>query len=210
MNGMALLTIAGIWVLNFGISFWNAYASGAFLTESKAVGGWSRVLTWCGLVMSACGFTWCYLLLLSALGTQVPDFLGIHGKVAEGVARPMLVNAGVFRGVMALGYAVIIVPILGSGLAIWAESVITAYRRRTFGSVARAGWNTFAQGHNMWSAARSAPSVGKEIGSLFKGGDSKGKAGLLVVALVVLAVCSGIITTWSIARWADRKVAMDV
>ena len=48
MNALVLLLLL---VLNFGISYWNAYASGAYLTESKIIGGCTRFIVWCGLVM---------------------------------------------------------------------------------------------------------------------------------------------------------------
>ena len=53
-----------IWLLNFGISFWNAYAVGLAWVETKHSGGWPRVTAWAGAVMSACGFSWCYLFIL--------------------------------------------------------------------------------------------------------------------------------------------------
>jgi len=32
--------------------------------ETKEMGGWSRFMTWMGAIMSASGFTWCYLVIL--------------------------------------------------------------------------------------------------------------------------------------------------
>ncbi len=194
MNPLLLLLLL---VLNFGISFWNAYASGSFLTESKIVGGWPRFIVWCGLIMSGCGFTWVYLTILTmvAVGTETltPEWGNVMFK---------------------LGYLIIILPILGSGLGIWLHSVMEAFRQRSFGSVAVAGWNTFAQVNNTWQAARHAPSAFKEVVGAFgskRGKSSKdGAAALLVILLVILAVCGGAMTTAAIARWADRKVALNV
>lgn len=191
MNELFLL---GLLVLNFGISFWNAYASGAVLTESRLIGGWTRFITWCGLVMSACGFTWVYLTILTmvaiAANWLTPDDAILMFK---------------------LGYLIIILPVLGSGLGIWAHSLAVAYRERSFGSMAVAGWNTFAQVHNTWEAARHAPNFLNDVLNGFgKRRSSKNGGGIIILLLVILAVAGGAITTGLIARWADRRVAIDV
>src|SRR5215475_15307656 len=54
-----------VWVLNFAISVWNAYAVGKVWIEARISGGWRRLMCWIGAVMSACGFTWCYLSFLA-------------------------------------------------------------------------------------------------------------------------------------------------
>lgn len=193
MNPLFLL---GLVVLNFSISFWNAYVSGAYFTESKIIGGWTRFINWCGLVMSACGFTWVYLTLLTMGAVATRHLTPEQGTV-------------MFK----LGYLIIIVPILGSGLGVWAESLAIAYRERNFQSVAVAGWNTAAQFHNTWQAARHAPNFMRDVMDAFspKGKSSKdGAALMLIILLVVIAVAGGAITTGLIARWADRRVAIDV
>lgn len=112
-----------------------------------------------------------------------------------------------------LGYLIILLPILGSGFGIWAHSVVNAYRRRSFGSVAVAGWNTYAQFNNTWQAARHAPGIIEQVLGSFgksKRSSKDGAAAMLVILLVILAVCGGAMTTAAIARWADRRVALDV
>lgn len=194
---MNLLVLLFFLVLNFGISYWNAYASGAYLTESKIIGGWARFITWCGLVMSACGFTWVYLTLLTMLSVGMQWLTPEWGEV-------------MFK----LGYLIIILPIIGSGFGIWAHSVVTAYRERTFGSIAIGGWNTYAQARNTWQAASHAPGFLKDVLEAFSGKNRKsskdGAMAVLVILLVILAVAGGAITTGAIARWADRRVAIDV
>ena len=66
--GLAFLLV--FLVLNFGISFWNAYSCGSYLTESKIIGGWFRFVVWCGLVMAACGFTWVILTILTMVAVR--------------------------------------------------------------------------------------------------------------------------------------------
>lgn len=194
MNELVLLLLLA---LNFGISFWNAYASGAYLTESKVIGGWTRFITWCGLVMSACGFTWVYLSILTMVSVAAQWLTPEWGVV-------------MFK----LGYLIIILPILGSGFGIWAHSIAHAYRRRSFGSVAIAGWNTYAQFRNTWEAASHAPSFMRDVMDAFVSKDRRsskdGAAAMLAVLLVILAVAGGAMTTGAIARWADRRVAIDV
>lgn len=184
-------------LLNSAISAWNAYASGVGLTETKIIGGWSRVVTWCGLVMSACGFTWVYLVILTVVAVSGGWLTPEWGDV-----------------MLKLGYLIIILPILGSGFSIWAHSLVHAYRRRTFGSVAVAGWNTYANVSNTWQAASHAPGFLRDVIDAFAGkGKSRSKDGaaaIVVLLLVILAVAGGFLTTMGIARWADRRVAIDV
>lgn len=192
MNGVMVVLIL---VLNFGISWFNAWSVGRSWAETKAVGGWSRVVIWCAAIMSACGFTWCYLILLAL------------GAGAIGLLEPQYVQAA-----LEIGYLVLIGPILGSGLGIWIDSLTTAWRRRSVGSVAVAGWNTFAQVHNTYQAAKMIPEILEHLGEVFKsknGGKdvAKAKALLLIIILVVLAICAGTLTTVAIVRSSARKYA---
>jgi hypothetical protein len=63
MSGLGLLVL----ILNFGISWWNARVTGLDWVESKHLGGWIRFMTWMGWLMSALGFTWCYVLICDSL-----------------------------------------------------------------------------------------------------------------------------------------------
>src|ERR1700722_10237120 len=62
---MGGVLFALVWVLNFAISVWNAYAVGKVWVEARHEGGWHRFMCWMGAIMSACGFTWCYLSFLA-------------------------------------------------------------------------------------------------------------------------------------------------
>src|SRR2546421_7970171 len=90
-----------VWLLNFAISGWNAYAVGRAWVETKVVGGWPRFMAWMGAIMSASGFSWCYLFLL---------VLGGH---ALGWLPDDATNAAI-----SLGYILLIPGILFSGLMI--------------------------------------------------------------------------------------------
>lgn len=182
-------------LLNFAISYWNAYVAGRFWTETKIIGGWQRFTTWCAVIMSACGFTWVYLTILTIVAVATQKLTPEQGQA-----------------MFNLGYLIIILPVLGSGMGIWLDSLIQAYRQRNFGSVAVASWNTYAQLRNTWDAASYAPSAFKSVVDAFtpKGKNKDGAAAALMLALVILALCGGALTTAAIVRWADRKVAIDV
>ena len=192
---MSMIVLVFFLVLNFGISFYNAYAAGAYWTETKIIGGWPRFITWCALIMSACGFTWVYLTLLTIGAIAGKWLTPEQGEI-------------MFK----LGYLIIILPILGSGFGLWINSLVVAYRQRNFGNIATAGWNTFAQAHNTWNAARHAPNYLKEVISALspKKANKDSLPAFLIIALVILALFGGIITTGLIARWADRKIALEI
>ena len=164
---MHLILIAILFAANFGISWFNAYSVGRSWADSKAIGGWPRFLVWCGAVMSGCGFTWCYLIIFALIAMAT-------GKLSMNYIQLML----------EVGYVAIFIPIMGSGLAIWMDSVTTAWRRRNAASIGVAAWNTFAMAHNTYEAARTMPKVLQDIGKAFSKGNGKDKLLLLVVLLV--------------------------
>ncbi len=192
MNGFMIVLLLA---LNFGISWFNAWSVGRSWADTKAVGGWSRVVIWCAAIMSACGFTWCYLIMLAL------------GAGAIGLLEPKYVQVA-----LEIGYLVIIGPILGSGLGITIDSLTTAWRRKSLGSAAVAGWNTFAQVHNTYQAVKAVPEILQHLGEVFKSKDggkdaAKAKALVLVVILVIIAICAGTLTTAMIIRSTARKYA---
>lgn len=190
-SSLSLLVIGLIWVLNLGISFWNARVTGTVWVESKMMGGFVRFMTWMGAIMAACGFSWCLLIFL---------VLGGHALFPE------YVTTSVLRASLSLGYLIIIPAILFSGLMIWIDSLVQAWRQRDLPSMGVAAWNTFAQIHNMYSAIDGIPQAFGEVMSFFKGSgdsdedDAKSGAVLLVIGLVVLAVAGGIIITAAIIK----------
>lgn len=189
--------------LNFGISWLNAWGCGRYWTESKITKGWPRILVWSGVVMSAVGFTWVYLTLLT-LGAVAFEFLTPdQGSV-----------------MFDLGFLILIPALLTSGTIIWINSLIMAWRKRSFGNIAIAGWNTYAHARNVWTVARHAPGALENVLDFFFGGSkkstrrrsssSKGEAGFLIVLLVILAIAGGTLTTAAIVRSADKKHALEV
>lgn len=187
---MKVLFFFLLFLVNFGISWANAYVVGKSWAESKVVGGWTRFMVWCTAIMSACGFTWCYLIVLSC----------ITGAV--GILSPQYIML-----MMKIGYVVIILPIIGTGLAMWLDSVTTAYRERSLGSVGVAGWNTFAQIHNTYEAASTLPGFLKDIGEAFSDSDSDGKGWIAVGFCLLFAIGGGILTTMYIVKKSAKGYA---
>lgn len=178
---MQLLLFGLIWLLNLGVSFWNAYSVGKAWAESRAAGGWPRVMCWSGAVMSASGFTWCYLILLVLLGSWF-----------------QLVDSTALRVALNLGYVVLVPGILVSGLLITIDSWAHAFRRGGFLNYGMAVYNTYAQIHNTYSAITGFGGAFRSVGDFFNRGgrDRDQKSGVVVVVvLVVLALAAGVLTT---------------
>lgn len=186
-----------LFVLNFAISWFNAWSVGKSWLESKAAGGFTHFVTWCGAVMSACGFTWCYSIVMALAATHVP----YHGH--------MLLTPKYAAGVMELAYLAIILPIIGSGIGITISSWQNFARRRTVGGGALAGYNTFADIYNIYEASRAVPMIFKDLGGLFKAGDDDSKL-KWVILLAAVALLGGIGTTFYIITSSARAKAYQV
>jgi heme/copper-type cytochrome/quinol oxidase subunit 2 len=185
-------------LLNLAISTFNSWSVGRGWAESRHVGGWARFMAWCGAIMAASGFTWSFTMLLA------------FGAEAMGKLPPAYVE-----GMTRLGYLVVILPIIGSGLAITVQSWAYFWRRRSFANGAVAGWNSFAQVYNIVSAMDAVPESLSFLADLFggksKGSSDKDSAALrLMIMLVVLAVVGGILVTAVIIRTTARRHATNV
>jgi hypothetical protein len=190
---MPYLLVGLVWLLNLGISIWNAYAVGKSWVEARAAGGWPRVMCWAGAVMSASGFTWCYLLLVAFVAYQCDAIDGTQLNVA-----------------LSLGYILLIPGILLSGLLIMLDSWARAFRQGGFLNYGVAIYNTYAQIHNTYSAITSLGTALRNVRNFFGSDGSsssnrdRGKNGwLVVVLLVAVALAAGILTTtfiiWKLA-----------
>lgn len=175
-----------VWLLNFGISIWNAYAVGMAWVETRHAGGWPRFMAWMGAIMSASGFSWCYLIVLAFIAHGL-------GWLSDGNIAVML----------QLGYILLIPGILFSGLMITLDSWARAYRTRRIRDFGAAAWNTYAQIHNTFHAIRDLDKAFGSVVDAFRGGDSGSSSGkkndaaalVLVFVLVVAALLSGVLTT---------------
>jgi hypothetical protein len=178
-----------VWVLNFGISVWNAYAVGKVWVDARVENGWHRFMCWMGAVMSASGFTWCYL-----------SFLVLTAHYFEWVTEQQAMLC------LNLGYVLLVPFVLFAGYAITLDSWVQAYRRGGLLNYGMAAWNTYASIHNSYSAMRNLGGAFTSLGKLFKGErkgsrDDDGAGGAVVVLLLVaLALLAGVITTAVIIR----------
>ncbi len=186
---MGYVLFALVWVLNFAISIWNAYAVGKVWVEARYENGWHRFMCWMGAIMSACGFTWCYL-----------SFLALTAHYFEWISEQQVMAA------LNLGYVLLIPFMLFSGYAITLDSWVQAYRRGGLLNYGSAAWNTYASIHNTYSAWRNLGGAFTSLGDFFGGrksgdrdGDGPGPV-IIVILLVALALLGGVLTTTVIIR----------
>jgi hypothetical protein len=159
-------SLALILLVNYTISWWNAYATGKSWVEAKAVGGWIRVVAWAGAVLSAAGFSTVYLFLI-AYGAHVLGYIDDQSmKLA-----------------LSFGNLGLITPMIGAGIVVTLESWRRAYRHPSLLSLGSAGWNTYATAHNALSAFEDSGDALDMIGEAYTSAiDSKSKA--VAVALI--------------------------
>ena len=171
--GMLLLMLA----LNFGVSWFNCWAVGRVWKDARALGGWPRILTWCGAIQAAIGFS-------SVIGFVIGITLHSMGKLPPAVAQ----------GAMSMWYLLIIVPALSTGLVILVESWRAAYRDRSLANLGTAAYNTLAMAHNAYGAVDGIGKALAGVGELFEGKDEEsGKMGVMAVALALAALAGGIL-----------------
>lgn len=191
---MDLLLIGFIWVLNFAISWWNGYVCGKTWAETKAQGGWRRFVTWVAAAMSALGFTWCYMLVLTLTAYHFQFLTAAQAGIA-----------------LELGYLVLAPAIVFACWMITIDSWATAYRNGGVLNYGVAAYNTYATYHNTMSMIGSYGQAFEHVLGAFTGGkkgsssssnddDAKAMGLLLIVGIVVLALVAGIVTTTLIIK----------
>lgn len=174
-----MLILFVLMIVNFGISCWDAYVAGRIWRE---VTGLMKLVAWSALTISACGFLIVTAIICGyiALAAHWTDARGMHA-------------------LMSMTYLMIIIPVLGSGLIITIHSWVEAYKRRDFGSIATAAWNTGAQGYNMYEAADGGiSSAFSDVAGFFapSGDDddvsvSAAKVAVLLVLIVAMIFAAG-------------------
>lgn len=187
---MPYVLFALVWVINFGISIWNAYAVGKVWVDAKFEGGWHRFMCWMGAIMSASGFTWCYLC-----------FLVLSAHYFQWITEEQT------KAALELGYVLLLPFMLFAGYAITLDSWARAFRRGGLLNYGTAAWNTYASIYNTYSAWRNMSSAFTGLSNFFgKSGDrsrndDNGPGGIVVVVLLVgLALVGGVLTTATIIR----------
>lgn len=205
-----------VWILNFVISWFNAYSVGTVWDSTKARGGSAHFMSKMGATMAASGFTWCYLVVVGLLCSVLPMSLFVEAEAGATPVTGMLLDGADLEAFFNLGYIIIIFPILGSGLAITVQAWRSLVRRRAAGTAgasdyAIVGWDTFAQVHNTYSAFRNVPGVLDSLRGFFGGrsgssSDDDSWKSMLVIALAVFSIGAGILTTYGIIQSRRRSV----
>lgn len=192
------------------ISTLNAASVGAYWSEKDELPAGLQLSLWAGAIMAICGFfavfifpvTW--LMQALHLFEVYGSFLGIKDLKPEDITT-------LVSGIYDMAYLLIIVPVIGSGFVIWIDSLIVAYQKRTLGSFAVAGWNTYAQVRNSINAIRYIPEALGDLGKIFKG--KKGGQAfvylLLILLPIVFSLGSAIVTTAAIMHAADERFQLD-
>jgi hypothetical protein len=187
-----------ILVLDFGISFFNAYVCGRSWEESKAVGGILWLVVWCTAIQSALGFSSVVLLFLIYLA---------HDYV------PGYFTDVYFKGALNLWYLTIVFPIIGAGLSVTIESWVAFYRDGSLLKLGNAAWNTFAQVRNTASAVENMGSALSSAHDPFKftsdaDSDSDGAGLAILASLVSVALLGGSMITAAIIRFYAGTVPL--
>jgi hypothetical protein len=192
-----------LFIINLVISILNAIGCGRSWNETRGSGGLPHFLNWCAAIMSASGFTWCYLLLVGFVGASWT----VHhddGTVAT------LLTIEQLQDFFDLGYLVIIFPVLGSGLALTLSAWRAAWERRTIGTYGVAAWDTFAMIYNVQSALRHVPRASESVLGFFSAkGSGKDQEKFTVLVLVIATALAGVFTTYFIIRSVARSTAQE-
>src|SRR5262245_3649045 len=143
-------------------------------------------MCWMGAVMSACGFTWCYL-----------SFLALTANYFGWITEEQSMVA------LNLGYVLLVPFLLFAGYAITLDSWARAVRQGGFLNYGLAAWNTYATIQNTYSAYRNMGGAFASLGNSLRrrrGSDENPNAVIVVILLVALAFLGGILTTAAIIR----------
>lgn len=188
-----------ILALNCVISWLNCRAVGGIWREAKYFGGWLRVIAWCGAIQSAVGFS-------SVIGAAAGYALFATGHLPPAAAR----------AASSLWYLIVVLPAIGTGLAITVHSWIVAFRTKRFLDMGTAAYNTFAQISNMRNAFGGGISDALSVVTQFFSSPSKGSSKdddggalvMLVILLVAFAIAGGVILTAVLIKHYSRRLAL--
>ncbi len=189
-------------ILNFAISWFNAWSVGRYWSESKQMGRMVRFNVWIGYIMSIVGFTWVYLCLLS----YVVSYIG-PSIFSEDFDYQALVTF-----MTNLGYIIIAPVVIVTGFAATIQSWVNFWKNKNLANGAVMVWNTYAQLRNTMNFARNAPSaLAKILKIAFGGKGKKGSAQIIIlgIVLVIIAFAGGYFTASAILKKSDRNFVFD-
>lgn len=179
----AFLILSLVIVIDFALSLWNAYASGLIwgLLRNQPGRTFSKVCAGAGLGLAFAGMAYATLIVLGYVALVV-GFLAVWDFLYL-ASFDLLVFGGM---------------IIGFGLVITVQSVTIAYRKRSFGSIAVASWNVFAE---IWDIATYAEGF-KDASAVLRG-DRRDRTNLY--AIVAVAVGVALLITYVAFRQGLRK-----
>lgn len=186
---LSVILFAVILIINIGISYFNARAIAPFWRKRSEMGWGLWALLWSAAIQSAIGFSMPILLV---------EVVAAYGFGLLPVASA--------KASLALWYLLIIVPVIGTGLIITANSWLAAWKRRDVASVGTAAWNTAATAHDLAHVGSGVESAFSSIGDAFSSDDEGGAVLLLVVAIVVIALFSGAFITYAVIDGNRHRV----
>ena len=199
---MAYLFLFLLLALNFAISWSNASYVGRYWSESKQVGGSFRVYMVTGYIMAIAGFTMVYGYILLLVSPYILPLLKVS---QETILAVQSLSADLI-------YLFCVATIIPTGFYIWIRSLKTFFEEKTLSAGLTAGWNTFAQVHNVVNAAREVPNALSRIADalLGKGKKKNDKTIIVVLAILIIAVAifGGYFTASYIMKKADREYDM--
>ena len=88
-------------------------------------------------------------------------------------------------------YALIIVPVIGSGMIITIHSWIALYRDRSLSNLGTTGWNTLTTAYNTYYAVNSIRDSFEVIKTLLVDDDSNSEAPSKIIFLVAITLLLG-------------------
>ena len=199
---MAYLFLFLLLALNFAISWSNASYVGRYWSESKQVGGSFRVYMVIGYIMAIAGFTMVYGYILLLVSPYILPLLKVS---QETILAIQSLSADLI-------YLFCVATIIPTGFYIWIRSLKTFFEEKTLSAGLTAGWNTFAQIHNVVNATREVPNALSRIADVLlgKGKKKNDKTIIVVLAILILAVAifGGYFTASYIMKKADREYDM--
>jgi hypothetical protein len=175
--------------LNFAVAWWNCYAVGGSWEESKQIGGFIRFVSWSAVTQSAIGFS-------QVSGALIMFGLHLFGKLPLSVAAHA----------MQLWYLLVIIPALGTGLALTIHAWNEWWRDRSIANLAGASYNTLVQAMNMYQAIDGIGDAFKGVADLFSGDDDDAKG--WVIGIVVFALLFGIVMTYALVGLYSGRLKM--
>ena len=174
-------------VVDFAISIWNAYSAGFSLTVLKNSPGenaprLAKYASYAALGLAFSGMSYVMTVVFGVLAYYL-------GYIGLGSLNVIFAFNFLFFGAMIIGF----------GLVVTAQSIVVAYRRRSFGSIAVSIWNVFAEVLDITVYAEGFRSAYKTL----SGGNSRNNGNLAVIVLMAVAVA--LFITWAAYRHGVKR-----